>query len=59
MRMSIQRERDTMERLWKTREKELDKVLLNATHIRGSIDGIAGQDIRISLNDNDDNLLLP
>ena len=59
MRMSIQRERDTMERLWKTREKELDKVLLNATHIRGSIDGIAGQDIRMSLNDNDDNLLLP
>ncbi len=59
MRMSIQRERDTMERLWKTREKELDKVLLNATHIRGSIDGIAGQDIRMSLNENDDNLLLP
>jgi hypothetical protein len=44
MRMSIQRERDTMERLWKAREKQLEKVLLNATHIRGSIEGIAGAD---------------
>ena len=30
MRMSIQRERDAMEKLWKSREKQLDKVLLNA-----------------------------
>lgn len=45
MRQSIQRERDTMERLWKAREKQLEKVLLNAAHIRGSIDGIAGKDV--------------
>jgi len=44
MRMSIQKERDAMERLWKSREKQLEKVLLNATHIRGSIEGIAGAD---------------
>ncbi len=44
MRLSIQRERDTMERLWKAREKQLEKVLLNASHIRGSIEGIAGSD---------------
>lgn len=44
MRQSIQRERDTMERLWKAREKQLEKVLLNAAHIRGSIEGIAGKD---------------
>jgi hypothetical protein len=44
MRMSIQKERDAMERLWKAREKQLEKVLLNATHIRGSIEGIAGAD---------------
>ena len=60
MRMSIQKERDAMEKLWKAREKHLEKVLLNAAHIRGSIEGIAGQD-SIDLNlleDNDkDNLL--
>lgn len=44
MRSSIQKERDAMEKLWKAREKQLDKVLLNAVHIRGSIEGIAGQD---------------
>jgi hypothetical protein len=49
MKISIQKERDTMERLWKAREKQLEKVLLNAAHIRGSVEGIAGQD-SISLN---------
>jgi len=42
MKMSIQKERDTMERLWKAREKQLEKVLLNAAHVRGSIEGISG-----------------
>ena len=42
MKMSIQKERDTMERLWKAREKQLEKVLLNAAHVRGSIEGIGG-----------------
>jgi hypothetical protein len=42
MKTSIQKERDAMERMWKMREKQLEKVLLNAAHIRGSIDGIAG-----------------
>lgn len=44
MRASIQRERDAMERLWKAREKQLEKVLLNAAHIRGSIEGISGSE---------------
>ena len=44
MKMSIQRERDTMEKLWKTREKQLEKVLLNAAHIKGSMEGISGQE---------------
>ena len=44
MKQSIQKERDTMEKLWKSREKQLEKVLLNAAHIRGSIEGIAGKD---------------
>lgn len=49
MKMSIQKERDAMERLWKAREKQLEKVLLNAAHVRGSIEGIAGMD-SIDLN---------
>jgi hypothetical protein len=42
MKLSIQKERDAMEKLWKAREKQLEKVLLNAAHIRGSIEGISG-----------------
>ena len=37
MKLSIQKERDAMEKLWKSREKQLEKVLLNAAHIRGSM----------------------
>ena len=55
MKESIQRERDTMERLWKAREKQLEKVLLNAAQIRGSIDGIAGLE-SINLNLLDDTI---
>jgi hypothetical protein len=56
MKMSIQKERDQMEKLWKAREKQLEKVLLNAAHIRGSIEGISGMDVDLELmpgtNDN-------
>ncbi len=59
MRMSIQKERDTMERLWKAREKQLEKVLLNAAHIRGSIEGIAGADaVNLTLLEENESLLL-
>jgi hypothetical protein len=59
MKISIQRERDAMEKLWKAREKQLEKVLLNAAHIKGSIEGIAGSDsIQLSLTDEEDTLLL-
>ncbi len=44
MKLSIQKERDAMEKLWKAREKQLEKVLLNAAHVRGSIEGIAGME---------------
>ena len=58
MKQSIQKERDTMERLWKAREKQLEKVLLNAAHVRGSIEGIAGKDaIEVSLLEDEDDLL--
>lgn len=60
MKNSIQMERNAMEKLWKAREKQLEKVLLNAYHIQGSIQGIAGADaINLSLlDDKDDELLL-
>ena len=58
MKMSIQRERETMEKLWKAREKQLEKVLLNAAHIKGSIEGIAGQDsIEMGMLDDADEIL--
>ncbi len=49
MKISIQKERDQMEKLWKAREKQLEKVLLNAAHIRGSIEGISGMDVDLDL----------
>jgi hypothetical protein len=49
MKLSIQKERDAMEKLWKSREKQLEKVLLNAAHIRGSIEGISGTDVNLNL----------
>ena len=61
MKLSIQKERDTMEKLWKAREKQLEKVLLNAAHIKGSVEGIAGADavnLSITGTDDDETLLL-
>ena len=49
MKLSIQKERDAMEKLWKAREKQLEKVLLNAAHVRGSIEGISGMDVDLNL----------
>jgi len=58
MRLSIQKEREAMEKLWKAREKQLEKVLLNAAHIKGSIEGIAGADaINLNLFEDSDKLL--
>ncbi|WP_276132620.1 DUF2130 domain-containing protein [Polluticoccus soli] len=54
MKISIQKERDQMEKLWKAREKQLEKVLLNAAHIKGSIEGISGMDA-VDLNLIEDN----
>ena len=55
MKLSIQKERDAMEKLWKAREKQLEKVLLNAAHVRGSIEGISGTDVDLNLLENADN----
>lgn len=39
---SIDKERYAMEKLWKEREKQLEKVLMSTSHFYGSIKGIAG-----------------
>jgi hypothetical protein len=49
MRNSIQRERDSMEKMWKAREKQLEKVLLNVAHFKGSIEGTAGEEFNLNL----------
>jgi hypothetical protein len=45
MKNSISKERIQMEKLWKEREKQLEKVLLNTSGMYGSIKGIAGTSI--------------
>jgi hypothetical protein len=55
LKINIQRERDAMEKLWKAREKQLEKVLLSAAQIAGSVEGIAGQDA-VNLNLLEDDL---
>jgi hypothetical protein len=59
MKNSIQSERNAMEKLWKSREKQLEKVLLNAVHIKGSVEGIAGADtVNLNLLDEGEDTLL-
>lgn len=42
MKNDLDRERRAMEKLWKQREKQLEKVISNTTNMYGSIKGIAG-----------------
>jgi hypothetical protein len=55
---SYVQERRAMERIWKQREKQLEKVLLNTNHFIGSIKGIAGSSIPdLQLIGSSDNIL--
>ena len=45
LKSSVDKERFQMEKIWKEREKQIDKVLLNNTYLLGTIKGIAGNDI--------------
>lgn len=45
MKNSITKERIQMEKLWKEREKQLEKVLISTSGLYGSIKGIAGASI--------------
>lgn len=42
LKSGIDKERMQMEKIWKEREKQIDKVLLNSNHLIGSIEGITG-----------------
>ncbi len=45
MKQSIARERIQMEKMWKEREKQLDKVLISTSGMYGSVKGIAGSSV--------------
>ena len=45
MEQSIMKERIMMEKIWKERKKQLDKVLINTAGMYGSIKGIAGASV--------------
>lgn len=54
------REKHAMERIWKEREKQLQKVLLNTNHFIGSVKGISGSSIPLKeIGAKDDVLELP
>jgi len=55
---SYVKEKRAMERIWKEREKQLEKVLLNTNHFIGSIQGIAGSSIPNLKQIGDDNKML-
>jgi hypothetical protein len=46
MKESILKERMQMEKIWKEREKQLEKVLINTTGLYGSVKGIIGSSVR-------------
>jgi hypothetical protein len=57
MKTAIAKERVQMEKIWKEREKQLEKVMLNTTHMYGSVKGIAGaavEEVRMLEADTDD-----
>lgn len=45
MKNSISKERVQMEKIWKEREKQLDKVLISTSGLYGSVKGIAGASV--------------
>lgn len=46
MKNSITRERIQMEKIWKEREKQLDKVLMSTSGMYGAVKGIAGASVQ-------------
>ena len=46
MQSDLESEKRSMAGIWKKREKQIQKVLLNTTHMYGSVKGIAGSAIQ-------------
>lgn len=46
MQADLVKEKNAMKRIWKKREKQIDKVVTNTVHMYGSIKGIAGNAIQ-------------
>jgi len=46
MKSDLESEQRSMRSIWKKREKQIDKVLLNTTYMHGSIRGIAGDAVQ-------------
>jgi hypothetical protein len=46
MKADLDREKNAMQRIWKQREKQLEKVISNTIGMYGSIKGIAGNGIQ-------------
>lgn len=59
LQMGYLQEKNQMEKIWKKREKQLEKIMLNTNYFIGSVQGIAGTSIQeIKLIDtNDSNLI--
>lgn len=45
MRSDLDRERNAMEKLWKQRERQIERMRVSMSHVMGSIQGIAGKDL--------------
>ena len=45
MQLDLEKEKRAMQKIWKSREKQIEKVLTNTTEMYGSIHGIAGSAI--------------
>lgn len=46
MKADLEREKNSMQRIWKQREKQIDKVVTNTIDMYGSIKGIAGNAVQ-------------
>jgi len=46
MKTDLETEQRSMRAMWKKRDKQIDKVLLNTTDMYGSIKGIAGNAVQ-------------
>ena len=46
MKADLEFEKRAMQRIWGKREKQIEKVFLNANHMYGSVKGIAGSSLK-------------